>query len=89
MRALNLVSSGLSRPVTTLSASADLERAWQALNAAADRYGSTPLGATNDLFSRKDAWVKAMNEYEDARRAVEMAVGRSEGRRGLRVVSNV
>ncbi len=74
---------GGSRPSSVTTSAGEVERAWAALCVAADDYGSSPLGQTDALFERKDAWVKAMNEYERARRALKMAISRSEGRSGL------
>ena len=76
---------GLSRSSTITTARGELERAWQRLVDAQSAFAGLRLGDTDELFRRRDAWVRAIGEYESARLALETAFARSEGRRVLRV----
>lgn len=80
-----LPGTGTPRLHPVASAARDLERAWQQLCDASDRWTTAPLGDTDQLVARTDRWKRAVDEYETARVRLGEALARREGRTLLRV----
>lgn len=85
--ALHLISAGgTPSAFPTVKASHDLERAWRNLCEARDNWEAVTLGDTDELVDATNAWMLAIDDYEQARVKLAEAEERQRGSTLLKVV---